>query len=76
MILGAESNADSGSPARDEKDAGDSGDPGPEASWRTGRGRVPALRPIHDHAKPGYPPPLHLPQCRPPLCLPQGVPLA
>ena len=77
MLLGVDRGADSDGPAHDEKDAGQPGDAGTEASRRTGRGGEPALRPGHDHTKPGYAPPLPISQCRrPSLRLPQDVLLA
>ena len=68
MLLGADRDADSGGPARDEKDSGHSGNAGTQASrprGLTGRGSESALRPGHDHAEPGDAPPLRVPQCRP-----------
>ena len=67
MLLGSDRDADSGGPARDEKGAGCSGNPGTKAPWLrrpTGRGSEPALRPGHDHTQPGYAPPVRVPQGR------------
>jgi hypothetical protein len=72
MLLGSDRDADSGGPAHDEKGTGHSRNAGAQASWPRapgvpgvpgGWGSKPA-RPGHDHAEPGYAPPLHVPQCR------------
>ena len=76
MHLGSYRDADGGDPGNDEKDAGQPGHTGTQAYGAAGRRGVPGLRPGHDHAKPGYTPPVHLPHMRPLLRLPQGVLLA
>jgi hypothetical protein len=67
VLLRSDHGADSGGPADDEKGTGHPGKAGTQASrpgGRGGRGSESALRPRHDHAEPGYAPPLRVSQCR------------
>jgi hypothetical protein len=67
MLLGSDRDTDSGGPAHEEKGTCRSGNAGAQASWPSGPrrwGSVPAVRPGHDHAEPGYPPPARVAQCR------------
>ncbi len=65
MLLGADGDDDTSASGHDEKDPDQTGNAGAEVSWRTRRGREPAVRPGHDDAKPGYTLPVHLRQCHP-----------
>ncbi len=67
--LGAGRDAHDGGTGRDEQDPGDPGDPGAQASCRGqgGRRRVTGLRPGHDHAEAGDPPPRRVRQFRRPF---------
>jgi hypothetical protein len=64
MLLGRDRGADGGGSAHDEKGTGHRGEAGTQASGSGGWGSERALRPGHDHTKPGYAPPLRRSQCR------------
>jgi len=67
MPLGDDRDADGGGPAHEEEGTCRPGNTGTKASApsrRRAQGSEPALRPGHDHAEPGYPPPVRVPHCR------------
>jgi hypothetical protein len=67
MLLGSNRDADGGGPGHEKEGTCRSGNAGTKASWPSGprtQGSEPALRPGHDHAEPGYPPPVRVPHCR------------
>ena len=77
VLLGTDGDTHSGGSAHEEKDAGDPGEARAEPGGPTGLGSVPALRPRHDHAKPGYASPPRISQWRrSAFRLPQGLLLA
>ena len=76
MDLGTDRDAHRGRPARDEQGAGQPGEAGAEAGPHPGRGDKRAVRPGHDHAKPGYAPRLASADTAASLCLPRNAVLA